>query len=80
MKNAKKQQHSTSLCLYVVLVAGVLWGSSLFVEEEEDGMIGSCDSPAGSLRARGSAGTSRLRTVGSNSDRTTNGECNTMFI
>ncbi|XP_037410271.1 ubiquitin carboxyl-terminal hydrolase 18-like [Triticum dicoccoides] len=32
-------------------------------KEEEDGMVGSCDSPAGSLHARGSAGTSRLRTM-----------------
>ncbi|XP_044402230.1 uncharacterized protein [Triticum aestivum] len=32
-------------------------------EEEEDGMAGSCDSPAGSLHARGSAGTSRLGTM-----------------
>ncbi|KAM3402919.1 hypothetical protein ACQJBY_006614 [Aegilops geniculata] len=45
---------------------------NLALHKEEDGMVGSCDSPAGSLRARDSVGTSRLRTVGSNSDRTTN--------
>ncbi|KAI5017667.1 hypothetical protein ZWY2020_042555, partial [Hordeum vulgare] len=53
---------------------------TLHKEEEEDGMIGSCDSPAGSPRGRGIDGTSRLGTVGSNSDRTTNGECNTKFV
>uniref|UniRef100_A0ACD5THV6 Uncharacterized protein n=1 Tax=Avena sativa TaxID=4498 RepID=A0ACD5THV6_AVESA len=46
----------------------------------KDGMRGSCDSSAGSPHSRKRILTSRFRTVGPNSNRTTKGERNTKFI
>lgn len=69
-----------------MLVVGILLSLSLcFIEDDEmtgddDEMRGSCDSPAGELRARKRIGTSGLTTVGSNSDHISNGECITKFI